>query len=181
MIHTFEIHAPHSSHYLCWNHPQHQSRTWVWAASRYIPTTALTTSAMTWYTSYNNYHIEEEKKHFSGLAHFNRAGQHDSSERWPLLPSQSFGYICNLILPNPSNKFGLTPPKPHFPTGTSLSIIDNNDCTCQLVNDCVVTGWGKNAFSATYFNSQLKKVQIIVVSGLLIESFVNKSNSTNSL
>ena len=120
-------------------------------------------------------------KHISGLAHFNWAGQHGSSERRPLLPSQSFGYICKLILPNPSNKFGLTPPKPHFPTGTSLSIIDNNDCTCQLVNDCVVTGWGKNAFSATYFNSQLKKVQIIVVSGLLIESFVNKSNSTNSL
>ena len=34
---------------------------------------------------------------------------------------------------------------------------------CQLVNDCVVTGWGKDAFSATYFNSQLKKVQIIIV------------------
>ena len=33
----------------------------------------------------------------------------------------------------------------------------------QLVNDCVVTGWGKDAFSATYFNSQLKKVQIVVV------------------
>ena len=129
-------------------------------------------------------HRQNDKRQtlpFSGLAHFNRAGQHGSSERWPLLPSQSFGYICNLILPNPSNKFGLTPPKPHFPTGTSLSIIDNNDCTCQLVNDCVVTGWGKNAFSATYFNSQLKKVQIIVVSGLLIESSVNKSNSINSL
>ena len=30
----------------------------------------------------------------------------------------------------------------------------------QLVNDCLVTGWGKDAFSATFFNSQLKKVLI---------------------
>ena len=30
----------------------------------------------------------------------------------------------------------------------------------QLVNDCLVTGWGKDAFSATFFSSQLKKVLI---------------------
>jgi len=39
-----------------------------------------------------------------------------------------------------------------------------NSSDIYLVNDCVVTGWGKDAFSATYFNSQLKKVRVPLVS-----------------
>ena len=45
---------------------------------------------------------------------------------------------------------------------------------CQLVNDCLVTGWGKEAFSATYFNSQLKKVQLWSFKSI-IQSPINKS------
>jgi len=72
-------------------------------------------------------------------------------------------------------------------TGTANTTQVNIGISClpnpsdtYLVNDCVVTGWGKDAFSATFFNSQLKKVRVPLVAHSTCQSKLQAARLGNN-